>query len=103
MKWGEDIHFILQLLKRGVKTRLSDIYLVDSDEYYSEGGCMEEGRTVDKDIECLKELEILYPNIFSIVWNKHYTLNKIYKLPKIKVKWKKAYNRYYGKFENKYW
>ena len=103
LQCGEDIHFILQLLQKGVITRLSDIYLVESDEYYSEGGCMEEGRTVDKDIECLKELEILYPNIFSIVWDKHYTLNKIYKLPKIKVKWKKAYNPYYGKFEEKYW
>jgi type 1 glutamine amidotransferase len=103
LKWGEDIHFVLQILKRGVKTRLSDIYLVDSEEYYSDGGCMEEGRTVDKDIECLKELELIYPHIFSIVWNKHYTLNKIFKLPKIKVEWRRAYNPYYGRVVTNEW
>jgi hypothetical protein len=64
---------------------------------------MEEGRTVDKDIECLKELELIYPHIFSIVWNKHYTLNKIFKLPKIKVEWKRAYNPYYGRVANHQW
>ena len=103
LQWGEDIYFVLQVLNRGVKTRLSDVYLIDSEEYYAEGGCMSEGRTTDKDIECLKELERMYPTIFSIRWNEEYTLNKIYKVPKVKVQWRRAYNPYYGRVVNTFW
>lgn len=95
--WLEDTHFVLQCLKRGVKTRISDVYLHKCEKYWAEGGCKLEGRTVDKEIECYRMLERAHPHIFTIRWQETRTPvgQPSIILPKFSIKWKRAYNPNY--------
>jgi|688.fasta_scaffold199862_2 hypothetical protein len=98
IEFGEDHHFILQLLKMKLKTRVSDKYLISSKEW-APGGCQEQGRTPDSDRkEHLKLIEA-HPGI--VEWSgktrKH---SKGHDHAVIRINWKKCYNSGTATLEN---
>lgn len=94
VKYAEDIHFMLQILKSGKKTRCSDVFLQDS-VYWSEGGCSLAGRTPEVDRASLQRVVDLHPDV--VKFGETYTVNtgafknNPFENVRIKVSWKKAY------------
>jgi hypothetical protein len=92
--YAEDIHFILQVLKSGKKTRCSDVFLQHS-VYWSPGGCSQAGRTPDADKRSLQRLVDLHPDV--VKFGETYIVNtgafkdNPFENRRIKVSWKKAY------------
>lgn len=101
LKWGEDIHFVLQCLRMGVETRISDKYLLRAPEFWSEGGCSQEGRTLDKDIECMKWLQNYWGEDIIKIVEKRYAPSGRYGQQTVgmKIRWMKVYNKYNSKRE----
>lgn len=100
--YAEDIHFMLQILKRGLKTRCSDVFLQYS-EYWSAGGCGLAGRTPDADKKSLERLVELHSDV--VKFGDTYLVNtgafkeNPFENRRIKVSWKKAYLSSLNKWE----
>jgi len=92
IQFSEDIYFILQVLSQGGKTIMTDKFLyTHPNGYFSEGGCSDEGRTVDSDIHTIREVANRFPHIIKFT-NDHYDRDG--KLSqKYIVNWKKAYKK----------
>lgn len=103
VKHAEDIHFILQILKSGRRTRCSDVFLQYS-EYWSAGGCSDAGRTPDEDRESLQRLVDLHPDVVKFgdtyVVNTGIFKNNPFENKRVKVSWKKAYETSTGKWNS---
>jgi hypothetical protein len=99
LKWAEDLHLVLQCLRFGVLTRISDKYLLRADSWWSEGGCKEEGRTVEKDIQSLRDLQTYWgEDLIKIVENR-YAPSERYGEQTIglRIRWSKVQNKYINK------
>jgi hypothetical protein len=100
--YAEDIHFMLQILKRGLKTRCSDVFLQYS-EYWSAGGCGLAGRTPTADKKSLERLVELHSDV--VKFGDTYLVNtgafkeNPFENRRIKVSWKKAYLSSLNKWE----
>jgi len=88
--YGEDHHFVLQVLKMKLKTRITDKYLFKSKEW-AEGGCQDQGRTAETDKLAHEMLIEKHPGI--VEWTgrtrKH---SKGHIQGIIRINWKKCYN-----------
>jgi len=90
IQFSEDIYFILQVLSQGGKTIMTDKFLyTHPNGYFSEGGCSNEGRTVDSDIHTIREVASRFPHIIKFT-NDHYDRDGELSQKYI-VNWKKAY------------
>jgi hypothetical protein len=102
LEYAEDIHFLLQVVRMGSKFGVSDKWLHESGKQYSQGGCQLQGRTMDKEESCVRELSLRYPNIITIS-------NEVIELAdgilwrKQKIDWRRAYNPYYGRVVTNEW
>lgn len=88
--YGEDHHFVLQVLKMKLKTRITDKYLFKSKEW-ADGGCQDQGRTAETDRLAHEMLIQKHPGI--VEWTgrtrKH---SKGHTQGIIRINWKKCYN-----------
>ena len=90
IQFSEDIYFILQVLSQGGKTIMTDKFLyTHPNGYFSEGGCSNEGRTVDSDTHTIREVANRFPHIIKFT-NDHYDRDGELSQKYI-VNWKKAY------------
>ena len=96
LKWGEDIHLVLQCLRSGFETRISDKYLLMAPEFWSEGGCAEEGRTLEKDLECLYQLQNYWGEDIIKIITDRYAPSKRYGDQRVglRIGWNKLYKKY---------
>jgi hypothetical protein len=101
LDYVEDIHFILQNLRMGRKTIVSDKFLYECGEYFADGGCQTAGRTME-DNKNMYRLAELYPNIIQFK-NEWIEKQNGMKYQKHTIQFKKAYNPYYGRVMNTFW
>jgi hypothetical protein len=102
IEYGEDIHFLLQVVSMGSKFGISDKWLHESEGQYSEGGCQQQGRTMDKEELCVKEISLRYPNVITIS-DEVIELRDGVLWRKQKIDWRRAYNPYYGRVVTHQW
>ena len=100
---AEDIHFVLQVLKSGGKTRCSDVFL-QSSVYWSEGGCHMAGRTAEADKQSLQRLVELHSDVVQFgdtyIVNTGVFKNTPFENRRVKVQWKRAFETSLRKWDN---